>query len=267
MLEQEHDRQAQVEGQAQSEYKDVLAQHRLRVQRAREVCDEARAERRWWAWLRRRIALWNVQSSTPGRPAPARVDANEEGKLKAGLQGEQAVASWLTDALGDEWTLLRGYSNGRGEIDHLLLGPAGLIAIEVKHRNATVYVDGDQWWFEKYDRYDNRVEEGWITDRGGRSPSKQLNDSAGQLEEFLQSRGQPIVIERVVVLTHPRSALGSCEDLTVHITTDVAYVMELANASALALEPARVAKLERMIVRDHAFHEDRRGRRRRGATA
>ena len=55
----------------------------------------------------------------------------------AGIEGEQLVASGLGRVLDDEWTLIRGYRNRRGEIDHLLLGPRGLIAIEGKHRNAT----------------------------------------------------------------------------------------------------------------------------------
>jgi len=36
----------------------------------------------------------------------------------------------------------------RGEIDHLLLGPLGLFAIEVKSINATVHIDGDRWQAE-----------------------------------------------------------------------------------------------------------------------
>ena len=57
----------------------------------------------------------------------------------AGIEGEQLVASGLGRVLDDEWTLIRGYRNRRGEIDHLLLGPRGLIAIEGKHRNALVH--------------------------------------------------------------------------------------------------------------------------------
>ena len=72
--------------------------------------------------------------------------SSEEEILTAGVAGEQQVAAQLGRVLGDEWTLLRGYSNRRGEIDHLLLGPRGLLAIESKHRNATVHCDGDTWW-------------------------------------------------------------------------------------------------------------------------
>jgi len=44
----------------------------------------------------------------------------------AGIAGEQLVATELGRVLDDDWTLLRGYRNRRGEIDQLLLGPRGL---------------------------------------------------------------------------------------------------------------------------------------------
>ena len=68
------------------------------------------------------------------------------------------MAAELGRLLGDSWTLFRGYRNRRGEIDHLLLGPRGLFAIEVKNLNATVHIDGDRWRADKYDRYGNLVE-------------------------------------------------------------------------------------------------------------
>jgi hypothetical protein len=108
----------------------------------------------------------------------------------------------LGRALNDDWTLLRGYRNNRGEIDHILLGPRGVFAIEVKHRNATVQVNGDDWQFDKYDRYGNLVERGRIADRGGRSPSRQLNEPVAELERFLRSRREPVTIGRIVMLTH-----------------------------------------------------------------
>jgi hypothetical protein len=109
----------------------------------------------------------------------------------AGIAGEQLVATELGRALDDDWTLLRGYRNRRGEIDQLLLGPRGLFAIEVKNLNATVHVDGDRWRADKYDNYGNLVEQRPIADRMGRSPSVQLNEPADDLERFLAERGQP----------------------------------------------------------------------------
>ena len=99
-----------------------------------------------------------------------------------------------------------GYRNRRGEIDDVRPGPRGMFAIEVKHRNATVYVDGDSWEFGKSSHnYDNLVDQGRIGDRRGRSPSVQLDEPVGELERFLRSRGQPVTVGRIVMLTHPKS--------------------------------------------------------------
>jgi hypothetical protein len=185
--------------------------------------------------------------------------SDQEQILTAGMTGEEMVASALGRALGDEWILLRGYRNRGGEIDQILLGPRALIAIEVKHRNATVYCDGDDWRFDKYDRYGNRVEQGRIADKRGRSPSVQLNEPASALEAFLHSRGQPVSIQRVVLLTHPRSELGSHRNLTVHVSTSTNYVISLlSGGSQPTFGKAQEAEIERLIVRDHKFHDAKR---------
>jgi hypothetical protein len=167
------------------------------------------------------------------------------------------VATGLGRVLDDEWTLIRGYRNRRGEIDHLLLGPGGLIAIEGKHRNALVHCSGDHWWFTKFDNYGNAVERGELTDRRGRSPSQQVNEPASQLESFLRTRGHPVAIERVVLLTHPRSRVGNCLRPTVHIATTTGQVIGMLNDSAAALSGPEREQVERLIIRDHRFHAAR----------
>jgi hypothetical protein len=83
----------------------------------------------------------------------------------------------------------RPRSRGSTSGSPFLLGPRGLVAIEVKNQSVTVDCDGDRWRFVRYDRYGNQVDQGELADRRGRSPSVQLNEPAGQLEEFLRSRG------------------------------------------------------------------------------
>jgi hypothetical protein len=257
---------------AREEYEAELARHNADVERLREERNAARAKLRWLRSLRIGLRLAGAKRRAPFAPAllpepqyPLRVWpqlTNETAKLTAGMQSEEDVAGFLAGALGDEWVLLRGYRNWRGEIDQLLLGPVGLIAIEVKYRNATVFCSGDLWRFVKYDQYGNPVEEGEITDRKGRSPSRQLNEPVGQLEEFLAKRGRPIAIRRVVLLTHPQSKLGSWDDdITVDIATDAGYVLELIGELDAVLEPERLEKIEELIVRDHDFHEKKRLRR------
>jgi hypothetical protein len=189
----------------------------------------------------------------------ARQASDREEIIKAGIKGEDMVAAGLGRRLGDDWTLLRGYRNRRGEIDHLLLGPQGLVAIEVKYLNGVVHCDGDSWWLDKYDQYGNQVEpRKQIADRGGRSPSVQLNEPADQLAGFLSAQGHPVQVQRVVLFTHPRSRIGHCDNPTVRIGTSADAVVKLLKGTRLTVDAGQLAQLERLIMRDHRFHEGRR---------
>jgi hypothetical protein len=79
------------------------------------------------------------------------------------------VADRFAAVLGDEWVLFRGYKNRAGEIDHLLLGPQALIAMEGKHQNGRISCNGDEWWLQKLNSHGRGIEEKWgrITDGGG----------------------------------------------------------------------------------------------------
>jgi Nuclease-related domain len=239
-------------------FETEVAQHRRRLQRAVKARDQARARHRWRAWLKGILAVRRERRLTPAEPRPLRQRSDREAIATAGIQGEQLVERRLGDSLGDEWLLLRGYRNNRGEIDHLLLGPRGLFAIEGKHRNATVYCSGDRWWYIKYDRYDNLVDQGEMTDKKGRSPSRQLNEPADQLEGFLRLRGHPIRIHRVVLLTHDRSRIGNCTKPTVDVATSTTHVTKLITGSRAAIGDDEQAELERLIIHDHDHYEARR---------
>jgi len=246
----------------QAEFAAARARHEARLDQARADRDEALARHRWWAWIRAVFALWARRRHAPRMTAAASGPTDREESIAAGIAGEQLVANELSQVLGDEWVLFHGYRNRRGEIDHLLLGPGGLFAIEVKHRNATVYVDGDDWRYEKFDQWGNLVDQGSIEDRTGRSPSVQVNESADELERFLGSRGQEVSITRIVILNHPRSRVGGQRDLTVRVGTSTAYVAGLVNASLAEWPDSRRGQLERLIERDHHFHAARRPPRR-----
>jgi Nuclease-related domain len=249
-----HRRQA-TEHRAQDRYQDALIRHRAGVQALRVKRDRARADRSWWTWLRLAFA---VRAEKRRAPRPQRLPADDphlEAKIKAGIAGEDLVAAELTGALDDDWTLLRGYRNRRGEIDELLLGPTGLLAVEVKNLNATVHVDGDRWQGDKYDNYGNLVEQRLITDRTGRSPSEQLNEPADELQRFLRERGQQVTVQRVVVLTHRRSRLAPGGRRTVHVATSPAGVLSVAGGSRDRFGPGQRAELASLIRRDHDFHQ------------
>jgi Nuclease-related domain len=242
-------------------YEEAAARHALLVRRAENALDLARARRRWLAWARAALAVWRLRRLAPAAPATSAPPSDEEEILRAGIAGERQVAAELGGVLGDDWVLLRGYCNPAGEIDHLLLGPAGLIAIESKHLNATVSCDGDSWRFERFDRYGNLVERGRLGDKRGRSPSAQLNEPADRLEQFLRSRGNTVSMLRVVLLTHPNSRTGDCRSASVHVLTSAARLAgELAEMPPV-LASAQRATIEELVTRDHRYHENRRARR------
>jgi len=245
---------------AMSEYRSALRRHQADVRNVEAARDQARDARRVLAWLRGVFAVRRLRRRAPTPPQSAGAPTEEESKLAAGVEGEQFVADELGRALGDDWVLLRGYKNTRGEIDHLLLGPNGLVAIEVKNINGTVHCEGDSWRVDKFDRYGNLVEQYSLGDRGARhrSPSVQLNEPADALEEFLRSRGRDVGVLRVVLLAHPRSKVGTCRRATVSIFTRTSEVTRLFTKVKQPFDPATRASLEDLIVRDHRHHARRR---------
>ena len=253
-----------------AEFAEALARHQLLVRRASNARDRARDQRRWLTWLRGALAVRKLRRlapvppvawALPVRPPTVTAPPDDEQKLAAGVAGEQQAAREFGRVLGDDWVLIRGYCNKRGEIDHVLLGPPGLIAIESKHLNATVSCDGDDWRFEKFDRSGHLIERGSISDRGGRSPSVQLNEPADMLEEFLSTRAGKVSMLRVVLLTHPGSRRGRCRKPTVHVATSAALLADQLNDMPPVLSASQRARLEELIARDHRFHEARRSSR------
>jgi hypothetical protein len=253
-------RRARENGAAQemARYQEAVAERKARAAVARLERAKARSEGHWWRWLRLGLSMLLAGRSVPRRPAPQAHPSDREEILAAGVAGEVYAEDRLAPAFDDNWVLLRGYKNRRGEIDSVLLGPGGLFALEVKNRNATVHVDGDNWRCDKYDRYGNLVERGLpFTDRGGRSPAREVNEPADELEKFLKSRGQPVSLRRVVILVHQRSALGTIRNPTVDVVTSMDKVISAARESRLALEAGQLAELERLILQDHRFHKAR----------
>jgi hypothetical protein len=259
MLRDAQQRRMAAERGAGLAYQDVLAVHGQRVAHARSARDRAWAQHRWGAWLRGVFAVRRLRREAPPTPAPTSGPTDEEAKLAAGMEGERLVETTLGLDLDDEWVLLRGYRNRGGEIDHLLIGPRGVFAIEGKHRNATIDCVGDRWVATKYDKYGNRVDDPVpMTDRRGRSPSEQVNEPANILQDFLHRHGHAVTITRIVTLTHRRARLGNCTGLTVHITTSIRQITDLLNSSPAALAPARRTHLEQLIIRDHRSRSRRR---------
>jgi hypothetical protein len=242
-------------GEAAERYRQELAARQGWIDQARKHRDQARNP---LSWLRFALAAWwRRLARAPQRPA-AQVPSRGEEAIMGGIKGEQQVADVLNQALGDAWVLVKGYRNRRGEIDYLLLGPGGLFAIEVKYVNGTFAVTRERWHYVRYDRYGNRVGDGLLADARRRPPNVQLTEPLAMLEQFLASRGQPARMRPVVLLNHPKARVTSCApDVGVEVLTSNAQLRDLVAAADEAISSRRLSEVERLIVRDHRFHEER----------
>ncbi|PLS78769.1 MAG: hypothetical protein CYG59_16630 [Chloroflexi bacterium] len=121
---------------------------------------------------------------------------------RAGAAGE-AVLPQLLRALPDTYTLLNGVPvpGARADIDHVLVGPRGIWAIEAKHHVGMVQCVGDAWGYA-------RLGAGGIP-RSGHigNPSQQARRAAEALQRFLAQRRLPQHVQPLVVFTHPKVEL------------------------------------------------------------
>lgn len=242
---------------ARANYERAIAERASKRAALKAASQENWRARRYGAWLVSLLPrILHAMSKAP--PAPRMAEATrDEIVWNAGAEGEQRVADVLRNLLDDEWVLVSGYKNRGGEIDKLLLGPSGALAIEIKFVNGCVSCYGDRWWRDKYDKYGNLVEVNLpITDRRGRSPSAQVNDATDQLQSFLRKRGITLRIARAVILCHPASSIGEIRAPTVDL---IATLEELTAARLLTtvsggLGGSDVRAVLALLKKDHQFH-------------
>lgn len=258
----------QAEQQRAAENAARVAAYEKACQEKLATVDEARQQMKD-AWQRRKVfaaishALrmqFRAQFGWPSRPKQVTARTDAENVWKAGGEGEAGVAQFLGRQLDDEWTLVCGYSNARGEIDQVLVGPRGVFAIEVKNVNLRVKIAGDAWTGDKYDNYGNLKETGKvIADKRGRSPARQINESADKMVEFLGKSMPGITCHRLVVLSHAKAAIESASEPTaIPVVLSQWSLDRTIFKVPVSLDAAARAKVIEVLKRDHAYHQKRR---------
>jgi hypothetical protein len=69
-----------------------------------------------------------------------RVD-RDIGRWRRGAEGEEVVGRVLEQLSGDGWHVLHDVSFGRGNIDHIAVGPGGVFTVETKSHGGRLSVD------------------------------------------------------------------------------------------------------------------------------
>lgn len=260
----------QAQKRREDDYAARLAGYARERERKQQSVDEARSWMRT-AWHDRRVlaafgnALVVRWRALVGWPKPPRMQApsHEEHIWSIGNQGEAKVSDFQARQLDDDWVLVSGYRNARGEIDQVLVGPSGLFTIEIKYINGSVAINGDQWTSDKYDRYGNRVEQNRpIADKKGRSPSRQLNEPTDRMLEFLRKSMPTLSARRIVVLSHEKADLALVFQPTVTPVLLRSWSLrETLFSGGTPLSAGEREKVVELLKRDHAYNERRRDQR------
>lgn len=114
-----------------------------------------------------------------------------------GLEGELATAQLLTPLLAEGWQLFHDLPMKRGNIDHVLVGPTGVYAIETKYRSKRPSMKGQEGVRAEYDGNSIRFAGG----ANEQLPVQQAQAVASELSKWLHGKiGEPVCVVPVVAL-------------------------------------------------------------------
>lgn len=113
-------------------------------------------------------------------------------RWRTGFDGEKATARQLRPLLSQGWTLFNDIDTGHGNIDHVLVGPAGVFMLESKRLAGRVKVQSGKltvrWHEEPEDGYENG------------SIARRARATAFDLHTRLGTAGRSPWVQSVVVL-------------------------------------------------------------------
>ena len=104
-------------------------------------------------------------------------------RLRRGISGEEAVADALAGLPSSYW-VLHGVSTGHGDVDHVVIGPTGVFAIETKAWRGSFY---------------RRRGQLYCNGKPAEHVLRQARGAAGQVRQLLLEAGIDEWVEAVVV--------------------------------------------------------------------
>ena len=120
------------------------------------------------------------------------------GRYMGGSQGEKRVTRVLRESLSDDYFLINDlqlFDVRKGNIDHVVVGPNGVFAIETKNLRGKIFASEDYW-----------------QGTNGKSPSKQARDNTNRVYQAIKASesfrtGKPWVYG-IVVFTNKAAQLN-----------------------------------------------------------
>jgi hypothetical protein len=170
-----------------------------------------------------------------GAPTTRRLRSVRQGRL-----GERLVVDLLR-GLPDDYWLVNDVTLGlaRGSIDHVLIGPCGVVVLETNRVAGNIRCRDDEWSING-DRLTN--------------VSRRVNSGACAVRYFLAARHPELVftalrwVESVIVFTHPLSRLEANQGQTIVVRYSHLFQAVLELAQKQRLEPAIAEQLAHTLV-------------------
>ena len=162
--------------------------------------------------------------------------------MHAGKAGELAVTDALK-ALPNEYVLLNDLMlpDGRGNVDHLVIGPNGIFVIETKNYSGYVSCWGDRW-------YVNRREIGSLSKQAKRNAMAIKNSLEGVFREY---HARIPWVDPILAFTNPSGRLN-IKNPTIAVLRSAELVAFISRYRAASSQPIATPELNRAIV--HRLH-------------
>jgi hypothetical protein len=206
-----------------------------------------RRERRAWlcfvaaslAWIGLGVAgillSYYALAVVPAAVVVAMRTAPQLKSIRKGRRGEHSVTE-LLQRLPDDYYLVNDIMvpGARGNIDHVVVGPCGVVVIETKRLAGKVFCKGDAWYVNGISRP---------------SISGQVNRGATALRSFFKQHHPDLYtgfIESVTVFTHPlcRLSVNHPRAIVVRFSELLPLMIELGQSRRMpATTAARLADI------------------------
>lgn len=162
----------------------------------------------------------------------------DPGRLRRGILGEEAVADVLT-ALPSSYRVLHGVWTGHGDVDHVVIGPTGVFALETKAWEGTFYRSRGQLY---------------CNGKPAEHVLRQARGAAGQVRQLLLEAGIDEWVEAVVVAARASVSRSPARFRQAHVVS-IEHVVGFVTDRPSSLSSSTVLRATATLAR--AGEEDR----------
>ena len=182
---------------------------------------------RWWPASFLALGLLFVLERQAGKGRALDLEP-----LRRGIVGEEAVADALA-ALPSSYWVLHGVSTGHGDVDHVVIGPTGVFALETKAWQGSFY---------------RRRGELYCNGKTAEYVLRQVRGAAAQVRQILVDAGIDLWVEAVVVASRASVSRSPMRFRKAYVVS-IEDVLNLVTGRRRSLSSSAVLQVVASLVR------------------